>query len=219
MEPRWDRWAASAFNQGRAKLNLAPDHVPQLGEVNARLAPLTGFQAVPVTGYIGPADFFGHLRRREFPTVTTVRRMDQMDYLPEPDIFHDVAGHVPMHTDPIFAGTLSNFGALAEAFHNDEATNQQLARFFWFTIEFGLLAEGGQLKAYGSGLLSSFSELEFSLDSPHVERRPFSLPEVLETPFEIDHFQNRLYIIDGFDQLYAAVAELESSLPLVSGRK
>jgi phenylalanine-4-hydroxylase len=219
MLPRWEQFATDAFLSGVEKLNLHPGHVPQLAEINARLRPLTGFQAVEVPGYVPAVEFFGHLRRRQFPTVTTLRRADQLDYLPEPDIFHDVAGHVPMHTNAVFADTLARFGALAENLHDDDAVSQPLARFFWFTIEFGLMDCGGQLKAYGSGLLSSYGELEFALTSRAVERRPFQLAEVLATPFAIDHFQNRLYVLESFEQLYAAVEELESSLPLVSGSR
>lgn len=219
MLPRWRQWGTRPFLDGLAKLNLAPDHVPELDEVNGRLKPLTGFRAVAVPGYIEAKDFFAHLARREFPTVVSVRQADQLDYLPEPDIFHDVAGHVPMHTDPVFADTLARFGALARDLHDSQAVKNELARFFWFTIEFGLMRENGALKAYGSGLMSSFGEIEFALTLPHVERRDFKLADVIATPFEIDHYQNRLYVIESFEQLYEAVGELESSLPLVSGRK
>lgn len=210
MLPQWELGATDVFLNGVAKLNLAPDHVPELSEVNALLAPLTGFQAVAVGGYIPAVDFFAHLKRRQFPTVVSVRKESQMDYLPEPDIFHDVAGHVPMHTDPVFADTLASFGALAEELHDDEQVAGALARFFWFTIEFGLMSTGNGLKAYGSGLMSSYGELKHALHSPEVERREFCLEEVMETRFEIDHFQNRLYVIESFEQLYAAVGELRA---------
>ena len=210
MLPQWDRCATPVFLNGVHQLALAPDHVPQLSEVNVRLAPLTGFQAVAVPGFVPAVEFFAHLKSRRFPTVTSVRREDQLDYLPEPDIFHDVAGHVPMHTDPVFADALSSFGALAGELHNDEQVGGALARFFWFTIEFGLMETSTGLRAYGSGLLSSFGELEYALHSSEVERRPFKLSEVIETHFEIDHFQNRLFVIEGFDQLYSAVGELRS---------
>lgn len=216
MLPKWERHGTQVFLHGLEKLSLNEAAIPQLPDLNKRLQPLTGFQAIPVEGYIGAIDFFAHLKQRKFPTVTRVRNETQMDYLPEPDIFHDVAGHVPMHTDPTFAAVLQRFGALPHsALPHDEA----LARFFWFTVEFGLIEERGHLKAYGSGLMSSFGELDYALTSPNVDRRPFQLAEVMATPFEIDHFQNRLYVIESFDQLYDAVAELESSLPLVSGKK
>ncbi len=211
MLPKWERHGTAVFLSGLEKLALNESSIPQLPDLNARLFPLTGFQAIPVDGYIGATDFFAHLQQRKFPTVTRVRNETQLDYLPEPDIFHDVAGHVPMHTDPTFAAVLQRFGSLPH--------NEALARFFWFTVEFGLIEERGHLKAYGSGLMSSFGELDYALTSPNVVRRPFQLAEVMATPFEIDHFQNRLYVIESFNQLYDAVAELESSLPFVSGKK
>jgi len=210
MLPRWEHGATDVFLNGVAKLNLAPDHVPELSEVNCRLAPLTGFQAVAVEGYVPAVDFFAHLKRRHFPTVITMRREGQMDYLPEPDIFHDVAGHVPMHTDPVFAETLADFGALAEELHDDEQVAGALARFFWFTIEFGLISTCKGLQAYGSGLMSSYGELEHALHSAEVDRREFRLSAVLATDFEIDHYQNRLYVIESFEQLYEAVGELRA---------
>ena len=133
-----------------------------------------------------------------------------MDYLPEPDIFHDVAGHVPMHTSPVFADTLASYGALAADLHDEESVAGALARFFWYTIEFGLMDTPQGLRAYGSGLLSSFGELDYALHSANVVRRPFDLAEVLATPFEIDHFQNQLFVVDSFEQLYEAVGELRS---------
>lgn len=208
MLPRWEQGATPVFLAGVAKLALAPDHVPELSEVNARLAPLTGFQAVAVPGYVPAAVFFEHLSQRRFPTVTSVRAEAQMDYLPEPDIFHDVAGHVPMHTSPVFADTLASYGALAADLHDEASVAGALARFFWYTVEFGLMDTPQGLKAYGSGLLSSFGELDYALHSPNVVRRPFDLAEVLATPFEIDHFQNQLFVVDSFEQLYAAVGEL-----------
>jgi phenylalanine-4-hydroxylase len=219
MRPQWERWGTSVFLRGLERLDLRADRIPQLHDVNKRLKSFTGFQAVEVEGYMEASAFFAHLRRREFPTVTKIRRVDQLDYLPEPDVFHDVAGHVPMHTDPVFAGVLQRFGEIAGRAESDLALRERLARFFWFTVEFGLLAEGGKLKAYGSGLMSSAGEIEYALTSANVRRRAFQLEEVMATPFEIDHFQNQLYVVESFEQLYEAVDALESSLPLVSGKK
>jgi len=208
MLPRWKSGATPVFLDGLAALNLEPGRAPSLSDINQRLAPLTGFQAIAVDGYMPAVDFFAHLRRRQFPTVTKVRREDQMDYLPEPDLFHDVAGHVPMHTNRV----LASFGALAEQMHDDERVSGALARFFWYTIEFGLMDCGGTLKAYGSGVMSSLGELDHALHSSAVERRPFDLKEVIATPFEIDRYQNRLYVVDSFEQLYDAVKQLRSSV-------
>ncbi|HZH99165.1 MAG TPA: hypothetical protein VEX38_09360, partial [Fimbriimonadaceae bacterium] len=127
MQPRWDRYANAHFKQGITNLCLDPQKVPRLDEVNKFLEPLTGFQAKPVSGYVPAFTFFDCLRNREFPTTITIRRSDKLDYLPEPDIFHDIAGHVPMHTDKAFADTLVRFGECAhtaaeiiQGVHNEE---------------------------------------------------------------------------------------------------
>jgi phenylalanine-4-hydroxylase len=201
--------------------------VPRLEEINRFLQPLTGFQARAVSGYVPAFVFFDCLRERQFPTTITIRRPDKLGYLPEPDIFHDLAGHVPMHTDRAFAETLVRFGecahTAAELVEQDRHTERTLerltsimramARFFWFTVEFGLMRSTTQGKdgvcAYGSGLLSSYGELYHSVESPKVERRPLVLEEVVNQSFQIDHYQPLLYIADSFDQLYEMVGTLE----------
>jgi phenylalanine-4-hydroxylase len=178
---------------------------------------------VAVPGYVPAFQFFDALRNREFPTTVTIRPLDKLDYLPEPDIFHDVAGHVPMHTDQAFAAALVRFGECAQTAADlaaslaDNAERslkltsilKAMARFFWFTVEFGLMRCGRELKAYGSGLLSSRGELGFALESPDVQRSRFSLEWVIHQSFEIDHYQPLLFTIDGFDELYQCVGELE----------
>jgi phenylalanine-4-hydroxylase len=132
-----------------------------------------------------------------------VRPREQLDYLPEPDIFHDVFGHVPLHADPVFADFLQRFGALAAAAASDEHT-ELMARLFWFTVEFGLIREQGRVKVYGSGLISSHGDAANAL-GPDCERRPFSLDAVFSQPFEIDRFQDVLFVIESFDELFGAV--------------
>src|SRR5688572_21751145 len=128
------------FLDGMAAIGLADDRVPQLEDVNRRLAPRTGWQAVAVDGFVPAPEFFACLAERQFPTTVIVRPLAQLDYLPEPDIFHDVFGHVPLHADPVFADFLQRVGA-AGTHARDEAQVQQLARLFWFTVEFGLVHE------------------------------------------------------------------------------
>ena len=153
MQPRWEQFANDHFLRGVEALELPADRVPRLDDVNRRLEPLTGFQAKPVSGYVPGFLFFDCLRRREFPTTITIRDTDRMDYLPEPDIFHDVAGHVPMHTERAFADVLVRFGDCAHtaAEMTAEIRDQRerarrltsimraMSRFFWFTVEFGLM--------------------------------------------------------------------------------
>lgn len=224
MAPRWQRYANEHFLKGIDSLCLDPTQVPRLEDVNRFLKPLTGFQAKPVSGYIPAFLFFDCLRNREFPTTITIRRPDKLDYLPEPDIFHDIAGHVPMHTDRHFAETLVRFGECAHtaadlvAGIRDEETRihcltsiiKAMARFFWFTVEFGLMrGRGDTLKVYGSGLLSSYGEIAHAIEDPEVQRYPIQLEWAINQAFEIDHFQPLLFIVDSFDHLYSLVDELE----------
>jgi phenylalanine-4-hydroxylase len=223
MLPRWQRYANPAFQAGIQSLCLDPGRVPRLEDVNRFLCPLTGFQAKPVSGYVPAFLFFDCLRNREFPTTSTIRDSATLDYLPEPDIFHDIAGHVPMHTDRAFAETLVRFGECAHTAadmvdsirdHGQRTAVltsivRAMARFFWFTVEFGLMRSPNGLRVYGSGLLSSYGEIRHSIESPAVQRHPLQLEWIVNQGFEIDHYQPLLFIADSFDQLYDAVHQLE----------
>ena len=223
MIPRWQRYANDHFLRGVHSLCLDPNRIPRLSDVNRFLCPLTGFRAKAVSGYVPAFLFFDCLRNREFPTTITIRPHDQLDYLPEPDIFHDIAGHVPMHTDPAFANALVRFGDCAhtavelvssipdetERLRTLTSIVKAMARFFWFTIEFGLMNTPTGLRAYGSGLLSSFGELEHSLTSPNVQRYPMQIEWAINQAFEIHHYQPLFFIVDGFDHLFELVDRLE----------
>lgn len=224
MTPRWDRYANRHYIAGIHSLCLDPMHVPKLDDVNRFLKPLTGFQAKAVSGYIPAFLFFDCLRNRTFPTTITIRPSDRLDYLPEPDIFHDVAGHVPMHTDPAFAEALVRFGECAhtavelvsgmrnetERVHRLTSIVKAMARFFWFTIEFGLMRSETGLKVYGSGLLSSFGEIEHAIDSSETQRWPIQLEWAINQGFEIDRYQPLLFIVDSFDHLFSLVDQLDN---------
>ena len=225
MGDRWQRYANPRFLQGVDTLCLDPNAVPRLEDVNKFLAPRTGFKAKAVSGYVPAFLFFDSLRKREFPTTITIRDSERLDYLPEPDIFHDIAGHVPMHTDMAFADALARFGEVAQtAVHivkdiKDPAEQvrrttsimKAMARFFWFTVEFGLMRapDGKGVKAYGSGLLSSYGELQHSVESPMVQRYPVQMEWVINQYFEIDHYQPLLFIVESFDHLFEQVGVLE----------
>jgi phenylalanine-4-hydroxylase len=238
MGDRWERYANEHFLRGIANLCLDPTRVPRLADVNQFLNPLTGFKAKAVSGYVPAYQFFESLRNREFPTTITIRRSDKLDYLPEPDIFHDIAGHVPMHTDTAFADTLVRFGDAAhtaaeivQGIQDEQERLKRLtsilkamARFFWFTIEFGLMrsSNGTDIKVYGSGLLSSYGEIEHCIESPDVQRYPIQLEWVINQYFEIDHYQPLLFVVDSFDHLFSLVDQLidwmkEGKLDNVSG--
>jgi phenylalanine-4-hydroxylase len=223
MHDRWAKYANEHFLRGIESLCFDPDRVPRLEDVNKFLSPLTGFKAKPVSGYVPAFMFFDCLRNREFPTTITIRRADKLDYLPEPDIFHDIAGHVPMHTDKAFADALVRFGdcahTAAEIVQDIKDEHEKLqkltsiikafARFFWFTIEFGLMNTKDGLKVYGSGLLSSYGEIEHCIESPEVQRYPVQLEWVINQSFEIDHYQPLLFYVESFEHLFELVDTLE----------
>lgn len=229
MQDRWERYANHRFLEGLGSLGLKGDRIPRMEEVNRFLAPLTGFMAKPVSGYVPAYLFFDCLGRREFPTTITIRDVATPDYLPEPDIFHDIAGHVPMHTDPAFAETLVRFGQVSSAaverlvdLEDEETLEERLAstmramaRFFWFTIEFGLMRQSSSsgsandVRVYGSGLLSSHGEIAHSVESPQVQRFPFQLEWVVNQGFRIDRYQPLLFVVDSFDHLFEEVNRLE----------
>jgi phenylalanine-4-hydroxylase len=195
---------SAVFLDGAKTIGLGPNEVPDLREVNARLTPRTGWNAIPVSGFLPAKEFFACLAERRFPTTVTVRPMAQLDYLPEPDIFHDVFGHVPLHANPVFADFLQRFGQTASRAQSEEQV-VAMARLFWFTVEFGLVREAGTVKVYGSGLISSHGDAANAL-GPHCDRRPFSLEAVLAQPFEIDRLQDVLFVVEDFGQLFDAVA-------------
>ncbi|MEC9091826.1 MAG: phenylalanine 4-monooxygenase [Planctomycetota bacterium] len=227
LRPKWEQYANDKFMEGIESLMLSPDSIPNLEEVNRVLSPLSGFKAKAVSGYVPAFLFFDCLRTRNFPTTITIRGGKQLDYLPEPDIFHDIAGHVPLHTDRKFSDVLVRFGEVARfaarrahsLTHNKskiteivDSNIKAMARFFWFTIEFGLMKQKQDLKVYGSGLLSSAGEIEHCIESKTVQRHDIILEWVINQCFEIDHYQPLLFIVKSFDHLFDLVDKLESFL-------
>ena len=198
--------ASRVFLEGAKTIGLEPHRVPDLARINARLRPLTGWCAIPVQGFLPAAQFFQCLAVRRFPTTVTVRARESIDYVPEPDIFHDVFGHVPLHANPVFAAVLQRLGELGASARSDQAL-REITRLFWFTVEFGLVREGRGIRIYGSGLISSHGDAANAL-GPDCDRRPFRLQHVLAQPFEVDDLQPVLFVLDSFEQLFDAVASL-----------
>ena len=201
---------SKVFLQGIERIGLQERFVPNLQEVNGKLEALTGWRAVPVSGFLEAKLFFKCLAERRFPTTVIIRRMDQLDYLPEPDIFHDVFGHVPLHSDPVFADFLQQFGAVAAAARTENEV-KMLTRLFWFTVEFGLIEEDGRTKAYGSGLISSAADCANAL-GPKCERKPFSLDAIFAQDFEVSDLQNVLFVVKSFDELFEAAERAKKML-------
>ncbi|MEO8192680.1 MAG: phenylalanine 4-monooxygenase [Gemmatimonadales bacterium] len=195
--------ASGVFLRGAEIIGLSERQIPDLAEVNRRLSARTGWNAVPVGGFLPAKEFFASLARRRFPTTITIRSREGIDYVPEPDIFHDVFGHVPLHSDTAFASFLQRFGKAASLASSDEEV-EMMARLFWFTVEFGLIQEDGKPKIYGSGLISSAGDAANAL-GPKCDRRPFSVEAVMSQSFRIDTLQDTLFVVDSFDQLFEAV--------------
>ncbi len=208
---RLEASATSVFLEGAERIALGPGSIPDLSKINTRLTPITGWRSRAVPGYIPPHAFFACLAERCFPTTVVIRPAQSIGYLPEPDIFHDVFGHVPLHADPFFSDFLQVFGEAAFRARDPEHL-LRLTRLFWFTVEFGLIRERGELKLYGSGLISSPEEAARALESDSVRHLPFDLETVCETPFEIDHFQPVLFVLEDFAQLRDAMASYADKL-------
>lgn len=244
---RWtvlEQQVSRQFIEGMKILRLTPDRIPLLDDVtldrditvaggevlkkgtkldgiNKFLKAQSSWASYGVPGYLPAKSFFACLAQREFPTTVLIRPREVMDYLPEPDIFHDVFGHVPLHALRVFADFLQTYGKAALQC-DDEQSVKELGRLFWFTVEFGLIKEDGQVKVYGSGLVSSHSESEYSLNGawekkgqsaedckerPVAEWRPFDMRRICNTDFEIDHFQPIYYVLESFEQLRDAMNE------------
>jgi len=207
--PQLEEHACQEYLDGFQNIGLRQDVIPDLAQVNTLLAPRAGWNATAVSGYLpGPA-FFEMIAARRFPTTITLRTRESLEYTPEPDIFHDVFGHVPMHAHPVFADFLQNYGQICASLTRQEDLDR-MARLFWFTVEFGVIRQNGKIKLYGSGLISSHGESTYVL-SGGPEIREFSLDEVLERDFNISEMQKVLYAVESFDQIYEATRQARAS--------
>ncbi|MBR2815164.1 MAG: phenylalanine 4-monooxygenase [Reyranella sp.] len=194
------RYACAEFLQGLETLGIG-ETIPDFAAVNAKLEPLTGWRVVAVPGLIPDAAFYDHLAHRRFPVTVWIRKREELDYLVEPDLFHDFFGHVPLLTDPVFADYMQEYGRRGvEAGPNVHL----LARLYWFTVEFGLIRTAQGLKVYGAGIVSSAAEIRHAIEGEGVERLPFDAATVMHRPYEIDRLQNTYFVLDDFRQLFDA---------------
>ncbi len=195
--------ACDEYLAGLERLQLPQDRVPQCPEVSKVLQEATGWVLEPVPALISFDRFFALLADRRFPAATFIRRKEELDYLKEPDIFHEIFGHCPMLTNPAAAEFTHTYGKLGLKATPEERV--LLARLFWFTVEFGLIQTPAGLRAYGGGILSSMSETVYCVESKTPERRPFDALTALKTPYRIDVIQPIYYVLDHFKQLYQLV--------------
>jgi phenylalanine-4-hydroxylase len=198
--------ACDAFLEGLEALDLRGEGIPDLRRLNAALMRLTGWTVVCVPGLVPDAVFFDHLANRRFPAGQFIRRPDQLDYIQEPDIFHDVFGHVPMLTHKVFADYMQAYGKGGlRAEHLGRLAS--LARLYWYTVEFGLMATDEGLRIYGAGIVSSPTESRFALEDPSPNRLGFDMVRVMRTPYRIDDFQQVYFVIPSFEQLLSETLE------------
>ena len=194
------RYAAHEFLDCITRLDAAAG-IPEFARVNQTLAGLTGFKILAVPGLIPDDVFFDHLANRRFPVSWWIREESELDYLEEPDVFHDFFGHVPLLAHPVFADYMEEYG---KAGPRAKAMNAipLLSRLYWYTIEFGLIRTPEGLRVYGAGILSSKGETVYAVDSDKPNRIAFDLERVLSTEFRIDAFQETYFVIDSFEQLF-----------------
>ena len=195
--------ACREYLEGLSRLGVAADGIPDLRRLSDVLDCATGWRIVAVPGLVPDDVFFAHLARRQFPSTCFIRRRDQLDYLQEPDVFHDICGHVPLLINPIFADYLQAYGEGGlKALGLGHL--QRLARLYWYTVEFGLIATRDGLRIYGSGILSSAGESVYCLEDPRPRRLRFELRRIMRTRYRIDDFQQLYFVIDDFQQLFDA---------------
>jgi len=192
--------AAEVFFEGLKALDLNTGGIPDFAVMNPKLQALTGWTVVCVPGLVPDEVFFDHLANRRFPSGQFIRKPDQLDYLQEPDIFHDVFGHVPMLTNPAFADYMEAYGKGGQRAAS-LGMLPNLARLYWYTVEFGLMQEADQLRIYGAGIVSSATESVFSLEDASPNRLGFDLERVMKTLYRIDDFQQVYFVIDSIERL------------------
>ena len=200
--------AAPEFVKGLEALDLHRGGIPDFDRMSDELESLTGWRVVAVPGLVPDEVFFEHLANRRFPAGNFIRKPDQLDYIQEPDVFHDVFGHVPMLTDPVFADYMVAYGegGLRSLRH---ASLKNLAALYWYTVEFGLIQTDQGLRIYGAGIVSSPAESRFSLEDPSPNRVAFDLQRLMRTDYRIDDFQQTYFVIDNYEQLFRATVDTD----------
>ena len=192
--------ACDAFIEALPSLGVK-DHIPRFEEINERLKPATGWEIVAVPGLIPERPFFDLLAHRRFPVTDWIRRPEEFEYIVEPDVFHDLFGHVPLLFNPVFADYVQRYGEGGLKAH-DLGAGELLSRLYWYTIEFGLIRQADGLRAYGAGILSSSGELRHSVVSPDPQRIALDLVRCMRTRYKIDDYQATYFVIDSFQQLF-----------------
>ena len=204
--------AIPEFMEGLEKVGFSRDRIPDFREINQKLKPLTGFEVVAAPGIVDDALFFQLIASKRFPATVWVRRMDQLDYLEEPDMFHDVFGHVPLLTIPVYCEFLAKLSELALSYIDRPDIIDRLTRIYWYTIEFGLFHKPGhQARIYGAGILSSVGESNLSVSDESV-KYDFDVNQILDTTYIKETFQSQYFCINSFEQLLESLPAIETAL-------
>jgi phenylalanine-4-hydroxylase len=196
--------ACDAFMAALPSLGVK-DRIPRFEEINERLRKATGWEIVAVPGLIPEVPFFTLLANRKFPVTDWIRTPEEFDYIVEPDVFHDLFGHVPLLFNPVFADHMQEYGKGGLKAHRLGAC-ELLSRLYWYTIEFGLIRQPDGLRAYGAGILSSPGELQYAVESPEPQRLPLDIERVMRTRYKIDTYQQTYFVIDSFQELFEKTA-------------
>jgi phenylalanine-4-hydroxylase len=194
--------ACDEFLTGLRKLNLVSDQIPEFARLSDGLEKLTGWRVVAVPSLVPDDIFFDHLANRRFPAGQFIRAQNQLDYLEEPDVFHDVFGHVPMLAHPVFADYMQAYGKGGQRALSEFGALKNLARLYWYTVEFGLIKKPEGKRIYGSGIVSSRTESIYAVESPSPNRIGFDLERVMRTDYRIDDFQESYFVINSFEDLF-----------------
>ncbi len=204
--------ASKSFLEGIEKVKFTGKKIPNYLETNILLQNLTGWQIHVVPGLIDNRPFFELMQNRKFCASTWLRKREQLDYLEEPDMFHDTFGHVPLLSNQSVCYFLEELARIALRFVENPLAIEYIARLYWYTIEFGLIREDGQLKIYGAGILSSSGESVHSLESPHPQRIDYDIFKIFHTPYIKEHYQEQYFVIDSYEQLFNSIPEIEAEL-------
>lgn len=204
--------ASEAYFEGLNVCGFEANKIPVLDHVNENLMSATGWQLYVVPGLIADKPFFEFLHNKHFPVTTWLRKLEQLEYLEEPDMFHDVFGHVPLLSNPHFSEFMKGLAAISLKHIDNPEAIELMSRLYWFTVEFGLIRENGDIKIYGAGIASSPGESVYSIEDPMVPRIPYKVRKVLETPFYKHDFQKQYFIIESYEQLYESLDELEKNI-------
>lgn len=205
--------ATREFMSGIDRIDFNRERIPNFDETNSLLRSMTGWEVVAVPGIVDDRLFFELMANKKFPATTWLRKMEELDYLEEPDMFHDVFAHVPLLTNQAFVDFLQALSQIGLEYVGDSYAIELLSRIYWFTIEFGLIRESSELRIYGAGILSSAGETEYCLSSEpnHFE---YSVEQILNTPYRKDKFQEEYFIIDSYEQLYASIGTIKDQLSM-----